>query len=141
MKGRVFLDTNVLVYVYDADEPTKQALAAERVKSLVADGVAVVSTQVLQEFYVTVTRKLARPVPQDAAEQAVRELASLPVVAIDRPLVLAAIRTSREAHLSLWDALIISAAMTANCSMILSEDMQPGVKIDGLWVENPFSDL
>jgi len=138
MSDRVFLDTNVLVYIYDGDEPAKQALAAQRVKSLAADGRAVVSTQVLQEFFVTVTRKLARPVPQDEAEHAVRELATLPVVPIDRAMVFEAIRTCRDVRISLWDALIVRAALAANCSIVLSEDLQHGMKLDGTTIENPF---
>jgi predicted nucleic acid-binding protein len=97
-----------------------------------------VSTQVLQEFYVTVTRKLRVPLAEERAAAAARGLASLAVVGIDKPLVLAAMDTSRHARLSLWDALIIEAARDAGCERVLTEDLSHGQVIRGVRVENPF---
>ena len=99
---------------------------------------AVLSTQVLQEFYVTVTRKLARPLSPDDAERAVHKLAALPVVLLDRPMVLEAISTARRHHLSLWDALILHAALEGGCSRVLTEDLQDGFQFRSVVVENPF---
>ncbi len=82
-----------------------------------------VSTQVLQEFYVVTTRKLKTPLSEDTAARAVRGLAKLDVVGVDAPLVLAAVDTSRLVQLSLWDALIIEAASRAGCERVLSEDL------------------
>jgi predicted nucleic acid-binding protein len=138
MSRRAFVDTNVLVYCYDADEPAKRARALALIDSESSDVDLVLSTQVLQEFYVTVIRKLARPLSEADAEQAVRQLARLPVVQLDTPMLLRAIEISRQHQLSLWDALILQAAATAGCSVVLTEDLQHGFRLGGLTVENPF---
>lgn len=139
MTGVVFLDTNVLVYLFDADAPSKQKRAREILDKQVRGGQALLSTQVLQEFYVTVTRKLASPLDEKAAEQAVQDLASLPMVQLDSALILAAIARSREDRFSFWDALIIQAALSGGAQRLYSEDMQDGRMIEGLRIENPFS--
>lgn len=138
---RSFVDTNVLVYAYDSDEPTKQERAVELLERLGDEGRLVISTQVLQEFYVTVTRKLARPLPTEAALEALEAWAELPMVAIDPPLVLEAARTSRDAKLSLWDALVVCAAAAGGCDRVLTEDLQDGFELCGVRVENPFRGL
>ncbi|MFH2006877.1 MAG: PIN domain-containing protein [bacterium] len=138
MKGRVFIDTNVLVYCYDEDEPEKRERALGIFEEPDTCWEPVLSTQVLQEFYVAVVRKLARPLDEAAAEQAVAQLARLPVVQIDAPMVLAAIALSRRHQLSLWDALILEAARSAGCPTLLTEDLQPGFRYQGVTVENPF---
>jgi predicted nucleic acid-binding protein len=99
------------------------------------------STQVLQEFFVTVTRKLGKPLDFDQAFEATRDLAALPTVLIDSDMVLNAIELSERYQLSPWDALILEAARRAGCAALLSEDLQDGFRIDGLQVENPFRDL
>lgn len=138
MTARSFIDTNVLVYCFDSDEPAKRERALA-----IMDGAEgsdlVVSTQVLQEFYVTVVRKLANPLPEADAEQAVADLALLPVVRIDARMVLLAIATSRAHRLSLWDALVLHAAIEAGCTRLLTEDLQHGFELDGVRVENPFA--
>jgi len=136
---RVFVDTNVLVYTFDTTEADKRARAIERFESLVRAGKAVLSTQVLLEFYSIVTRKLASPVAPADAEEIVRELGRLPIVTTDASLVRDAIARSRRFKLSLWDGLIVSAAVTAGCGTLLSEDLQHGQVLDGVRVENPFA--
>jgi predicted nucleic acid-binding protein len=138
MTSRSFVDTNVAVYAVDFDE-------RERAKQQIAAGLLaedpdqlVVSTQVLQEYYVAVTRKLAKPMTEDQATASVRSLARLAVVGIDRPLVLSAVDASREAQISLRDALIIEAAREAGCARVLTEDLSDGREIRGVRVENPF---
>src|SRR4051794_15261970 len=102
MTGRTFLDTNVAVYAYDDDDPTKQHIAS----AVLENGRAsVVSTQVLAEFYVTVTRKLARPLSSEEGREATMRLAEFPVVPHDRALVLEAIHLANRHQLSLWDAM------------------------------------
>lgn len=96
------------------------------------------STQVLQEFYVVVTKKLLEPLEPDAAESVVRDLSCLPVVAINFDNVLSAIGRSRKMVLSLWDALIIETALIGGATRLISEDLQHGQVIDGLQIENPF---
>jgi predicted nucleic acid-binding protein len=98
----------------------------------------VLSTQVLQEFFVTVTRKLARPLPADEAEAALRRLAEPPVVAVDPDQILAAAVSSRRDRISFWDALILTAASVAGCEEVLSEDLQHGRSFGRVRVVNPF---
>lgn len=138
MASRTFLDTNVLVYLFDADSPDKQARAREVLQASLERGVAVVSTQVLQEFFVTVTRKLARPLPAAEAESALRRLMELPVVQVDPDLILAAAVSARRDRISFWDALILAAASAAGCGELLSEDLQHGRSFGGMRVVNPF---
>ena len=137
MSDRSFVDTNVLVYAFDASAPVKQQRAwrilAEDYRRLV------ISTQVLAEFYEAVTRKLASPLPEADAERAVNALARLPVVATDAALVVAAVETSRRHRLSLWDSLIVQAAKIYGCGQILSDDLQTGVTIEGVTVVDPFA--
>lgn len=105
-----FLDTNILVYMFDRDSPVKRATARKIFRSEGAVGNLVLSTQVLQEFYVSVTRKLAVPLRPESAYRTTRHLSTLPLVAIDSPLVLSAIRRSQQLSLSFWDALIVESA-------------------------------
>ena len=98
----------------------------------------VVSTQVLQEFYVVVLRKLKQPLSEDEAEGAVRRFAKLPVVLIDKAMILSAVRASRIHQLSLWDALIVQSATESGCRRLLTEDLQHGQRFGSLQIENPF---
>jgi predicted nucleic acid-binding protein len=139
MSDRIFLDTNVLVYAFDDSDLKKQKRAWEILEHSSLAGQAILSTQVLQEFYVTV-RRLERPLEEAQAEEAVRRLAKLPVVQIDGPMVLSAIGISRSYHLSLWDSLIIRAAIEGDCRRLLSEDLHHGQRIESLQLENPFLD-
>ncbi len=135
---RSFVDTNVFVYAADEspEERDKHKIASAL---LSADPDAlVISTQVLQEFYVTVTRKLRTPLPAQRAASAVRAMAKLDVVQVDVPLVLAAIDTSPTTTISLWDALVLEAARQAGCRRILTEDLSHGQVIRNVAVENPF---
>ena len=136
MSGRTFLDTNVFVYLFDRDDPAKQQRAREIVNQVGA--AAVLSTQVLQEFYVSVTRKLATPLAAAEAERAVHDLASLDVVVIDVPMVKHAVALSRGDALSFWDALIVEAARAHGCNRLLSEDLQDGRAFGDVQIENPF---
>jgi predicted nucleic acid-binding protein len=139
MSGRTFLDSNILVYLFDTDSPTKQARARELFSEQARSGQIVISPQVLQEFYVTVTRKLARPLPADQALAALVQLSTFPLVAVDGALVLRAVQLHQKASLSFWDALIVQAALEGNCKTLLSEDMQHGRRFGELTIENPFA--
>ncbi len=135
---RKFFDTNVLVYLFDDDNPEKKKRAAELFSATVRDGAAVLSTQVLQEFYVTVTRKLAVPLSLDAAYRALQDLSVLPLISIDEQLILSAARMSQNDSFSFWDALIVQAALEAGAESLYSEDMQHDRVIAGLRIVNPF---
>jgi predicted nucleic acid-binding protein len=138
MSGRSFVDSNVVVYSVD-ENPDERAKHEMAIRLLTHDpDDLVISTQVLQEFYVVVTRKLAHPLDEERAARALGGLARLDVVGIDVPLVMAAVDTSRTVKLSLWDALIIEAARQAGCARLYTEDMSDGQEIRGIKVENPF---
>jgi predicted nucleic acid-binding protein len=134
--SRTFVDTNVFVYAFDTDEPTKREVALSVVRETPA---LVTSTQVLGEFYVVVTRKLARPLPPTEAAAAMEQLAALPVVATDLTLVRSAVATAELHQLAYWDALVVEAAATAGCDRILTEDLAHGSVLRGVTIENPFA--
>lgn len=139
MSDRVFVDTNVLVYAFDASEPAKKARALEILGAYSSRDTPTISTQILQEFYVSVVRKLKVPLSEEDAEAAVQRLCRLPVVQIDPAVVLAAIRTSRRMRLSFWDALVVQAALEGGCKRLLTEDLHHGTVVDGvLTIVNPF---
>jgi predicted nucleic acid-binding protein len=135
---RRFFDTNVLVYLFDASAPRKKARAQDLLKQAVGEGLALLSTQVLQEFFVAVTRKLSAPLRHEQAERAVRNLAKLPTVSVDAEMILQAIATMRRYRLSFWDSLIIQAALHGGATMLYTEDLQHGQVIETLSIENPF---
>lgn len=136
MSVRSFFDTNVLVYADDKTAPAKQQRAVELVAEHRRGGTGVVSLQVLQEYFVTVTRKLK--VDARVARRKVELLAEFDVAAPGVADILAAIDLHRLHSFSFWDALVLRAAGQAGCRILLSEDMQEGQEIDGVRVVNPF---
>ncbi|MHB9149870.1 MAG: PIN domain-containing protein [Thermoleophilia bacterium] len=138
--SRVFLDTNVLVYLFDRDEPAKQARAAQLFQALAEEGIALLSTQVLQEFYVVATGRLHSPLTLSEAGAALDAFAKLPVVTITPGIVLDAARLHRSDSVSFWDALIVQAALSGGAGVLYSEDMQHGRRFGGLHIKNPFLD-
>ena len=141
MNERIFIDTNVLVYRFDHDEPTKRDRARQVLEEVGGSGGLVLSTQVLQEFYVAVTRKLARPLPVDSALAAIRQMTKFAIVSIDVDLIDNAILLSRDRQLSFWDSLILQAAARGGCKTVLTEDLQEGFEVLGLTVVNPFASV
>jgi predicted nucleic acid-binding protein len=138
MRERIFLDTNVLVYLYDEDAPAKRARALSVLERGRESFRLVISTQVLQEFYVTVSRKLSRRLSEEEILLATRNLRGFPTVQIDVSVIFAAIDLGRRFQISFWDALITQAALVAGCTRLLTEDLQHGLRIGELTVENPF---
>ncbi len=135
---RRFFDTNVLVYLFDEESTEKRSLAHECFRAAVQDGSFVISTQILQEFYVAVTRKLQQPVSPDAARAALEEFSKLPVIPVDTAMIVAAARTSHSHTVSFWDALVVEAAQAAGASVLVSEDFQDGRRFGELLIMNPF---
>jgi predicted nucleic acid-binding protein len=136
---KAFLDTNILVYLFDHDEPDK-AQRARDILEQAEPGELALSTQVLSEFYVVVTRKLARPLDTVRAAQAIDWLSLLQIVPIDPALVKTAIQTSHSSRLSYWDGLIVAAAAAGGCESLLTEDLNHGQVIGSVRVENPFGE-
>lgn len=139
MSGRAFFDTNVLVYLFDEDSPLKQKEARELFDRHARAGHIVLSPQVLQEFYVTVTRKLATHLSQEAALETVTNLSAFPLVPVDGSTVLRAVQLHQGEVLSFWDALIVQAALEGSCKTLFSEDMQNGRKFGELTIVDPFA--
>jgi predicted nucleic acid-binding protein len=133
----VFLDTNVLVYLVDRSEPAKRERAHAVLRA--HQRAFVISAQVLSEFYVVVTRKLAEPLTEEAAVALVRRFSGLRTVAIDPSLVASGIAISRERRIAYWDGLIVAAAKAGGCGRLLTEDLDAGSVIAGVSVENPFA--
>jgi len=139
MSAKPFLDTNILVYAYDRHEPAKQQVAQGILRGALADDSAVLSAQVLTEFYVTVTRKIPEPLASAEAREIIELVGILPTIAVDRALVRRAIEVHDRYQVSLWDSLIISAAERGHCTEILSEDLGDGQEYAGIVVRNPFA--
>ena len=136
MPARSFFDTNVLVYADDKASPAKQRRAIDLVTEHRRARTGVVSLQVLQEYFVTVTRKLG--VDAAVARRKVELLSEFDVSTPEVADVLAAIDLHRLHGFSFWDAMVIGSAQQAGCTVVFSEDMQPGREISGLRVVNPF---
>ncbi|MFH1351696.1 MAG: PIN domain-containing protein [Pseudomonadota bacterium] len=139
MSDKVFIDSNIIVYAYDSHEPAKQTKAQALLTSAIKEESAMLSVQVLGEFFVVVTRRIKNPLSVDEAEKIVNILATLPVSEIDLSLVRRAIETQKEYGISYWDSLIISTAKRAGCTKVLSEDLNEGQIYNNVLVENPFN--
>lgn len=133
-----FVDTNVLAYAHDRSEQRKQPVAAALLESLWESREGALSTQVLQEFYVVVTRKFDPPMSRRSAREIVAAYGEWHLVQVDVPLIVAASVLEERHRLSFWDALIIEAARRAGADRLLSEDLQAGRRIVGVRIENPF---
>jgi predicted nucleic acid-binding protein len=136
MSARSFFDTNVLVYADDDDAPAKQRLARNLIYEHRRGGTGVVSLQVLQEYFVTVTKKLKSD-PRKVRRK-VEQLAEFDVATPEVADILAAIDLHRLHGFSFWDALILRSAQQSGCRVLLSEDFQHAREIDGIQVVNPF---
>jgi predicted nucleic acid-binding protein len=134
----VFVDTNVLVYARDDTDPAKHEKARAWMERLWTSATGRISVQVLEEYYVTVTRKLRPGLPREEARADVRDLAAWRPVRIDEGLLDAAWRVEDRYELSFWDSLIVAAAQAAGCSAVLTEDLQHDLEIDGLRIADPF---
>ena len=133
-----FFDTNILVYLFDTRYPDKQKRAHDLFAQETSQGIAVISTQVLQEFYTAVTSRLPEPLEKNIAQQAVIKFTQLPVRQIDTQIILSAMARNRNDQISFWDALIIETALVAGARILWSEDMQNGRDFDGLRIQDPF---
>ena len=139
MKGaRTFLDTNVLVYAHDRSAGEKHEIARDAVLDLWESGLGILSTQVLQEFFTAVTRKIAKPMVVAAARQIIEDLLKWTVVINDGDSILAAVDILERYKLSFWDSMIIQAAVRGGADVLLSEDLSGGQTIHGVRLENPF---
>lgn len=138
MHGLTFVDTNVLLYAHDRSEGRKHALARSFLEELWATRSGVLSTQVLQEFYVVATRKFDPPMRRDEAAEVVALYGTWLVIQIGVPVILGAVQLEAEHRLSFWDALIVEAARLAGATRLVTEDLQHGRRLAGVRIEDPF---
>lgn len=133
-----FIDTNILAYAHDRRSGRKHEIARQLVDELWLDKAGCLSIQVLQEFYVIVTRKIAAPIGPMDAERVVRDLSQWHVHTPRASDVLNAIEMHQRHQISYWDATIIGSAARLGCSILLTEDLNSGQIYDGVQVLNPF---
>jgi len=139
--GRVFVDTNILVYAHGVGDDEPRARQARNLLTrLWRDDAGVVSSQVLQEFYAVSTRKLRPPLARNQARSIVAAYADWCQVVSSPDLIVAASTLEEEHTLAFWDALIVEAALRASATVLASEDLQHGRRFGDLRVENPFGD-
>ena len=137
MSARIFVDTNILIYAHDVDAGAKHQVAKNVLRELWSQRSGVLSMQVLQEFYVNVTRKIASPLSKDVARLVVNSY-SVWCIETTPTEISTAFRIEDESRIGFWDALIVAAAVKCGALRILSEDLNAGQVIAGIPIENPF---
>jgi predicted nucleic acid-binding protein len=135
---RQFVDTTVLVYAHDRSAGAKQARARTLIERLWNEGGGCLSVQILQEFFVTITRKVRHPLDDASAETLVRQMSNWEVFAPEADDVLAAIALCRKAGIGFWDAMILHSATELGCDVVWSEDLSTGQSYAGVVVRSPF---
>ena len=138
MKDNVFLDTNILIYAHDMDAGLKHDRAVSIIENMWEEETGVISTQVIQEFYVKVTRKIPNPLTHARARGIIVNYFSWHVELVEPDTILSASEIEERHLLSFWDSLIIATACQANAKKLLTEDLNPGQLIEGILIENPF---
>ena len=135
---KVFVDTNVLVYAYDKDAGEKHRVAVNIMKDLWRSGFGIISAQILQEFFVTLTKKIAAPLDISVVRETIRRLARWDVLLIDVDTIISATELQERYKYSFWDSLIIASAIAGGAKTVLSEDLADGQTIQGVTIKNPF---
>jgi len=138
MNGKTFVDTNVLIYAHDIDAGPKHEIAKSVMRELWSNRAGLLSTQVLQEFYVNVTRKIASPLPKVSARAVIHSYASW-CIANSLVDISTAFRIEDESQIGFWDALIIASAAKGGATRLISEDLNSGQTVMGVAIENPFA--
>jgi len=137
MNGKTFVDTNVLIYAHDVDAGRKHDTARKLLLELWNEREGILSVQVLQEFYVNATRKIARPLSRDSARRVVSSYAAWCIETTPNEIAVA-FQIEDASRIGFWDALIVASALKSGASRILSEDLNAGQMISGIRIENPF---
>ena len=136
---KYFIDTNVLVYAHDTRDVRKQSKAQKIIFDGLRMGTGVISTQVLSEFFVTITQKIEKPLSAVKAKKEIILLSNLEIIEVDVPMIARAIDIKIKWRLSYWDSLILSAAERGQCLRLYSEDFSDGRSYDSVRVHNIFS--
>ncbi|PDV99141.1 PIN domain-containing protein [Candidatus Viridilinea mediisalina] len=134
-----FIDTNILIYAHDRSAGVKHQQARDLIATLWQHGNGCLSIQVLQEFYVNVTRKVAHPLSPENASQIIADLSNWTVHQPNVADLLEAIRIQQRFQLSFWDAMILVSALRLDCHTLWSEDLNSGQQYEQLRVLNPFA--
>jgi predicted nucleic acid-binding protein len=140
MSDRTFVDTNVLIYAHDVAGGARHQIANTALRKLWNERTGVLSMQVLEEFYVNVTRKIPLPLSRQVARQIV-SIYAIWCMETTASEIAAAFRIEDESQIGFWDALIVSSAAKSGANRILSEDFNAGQRIAGIVIENPFADI
>lgn len=135
---KIFLDTNILVYAHDSTAGRKREIAKEALFDLWNSETGVLSTQVLQELFVSLTQKIPVPLDRKKARAILEDLCAWEVVVNDEQAILAAIDLQTKYRLSFWDSLILEAAHRSGATMLYSEDLSNGQQLEGIKIVNPF---
>lgn len=138
MSDRTFVDTNILIYAHNLDAGTKHEIAKAVLHELWSERTGILSMQVLQEFYVNVTRKIPTPLPKNSARLVVDSY-GIWCIETTPAEISAAFRIEDESRIGFWDALIVSSALKGGATRILSEDLSAGQRIAGIVIDNPFA--
>ena len=133
-----FVDTNVLVYAFDKGSSPKKRIAQRLMNELMEEDRLRVSTQVLQELFVTLTRKVSQPCSSEEALALLEDLTAWPLMVVDYPAIRSAVRLGDQSKLSFWDALVVVAAARVGARVLYSEDLNDGQEILGVRICNPF---
>lgn len=137
-ENKIFLDTNIIIYAFDKSAGRKH----EKAKSIVIDlwnsGLGVVSTQVLQEFFVSATKKIKNPLDIKTITEIIKDFLKWDIVINDGEVLLGAIDIHRRYQFSFWDSMIVFTALSSGASKLLSEDLSHGQIINGVEISNPF---
>jgi len=140
MSGRFFIDTNIFVYGFDAEEPTKAKRATQLIRRAADTGEGIISYQVVQEFFNVALRRFAQPISAAEAEQyLITVLRPLLAVHSSPAIYFQALRIAEKHRIQWYDSLIVASALEGRCETLFSEDFQHGRRIDGLRIENPFA--
>lgn len=138
MTARLFVDTNILIYALDPGEPLKRTASADLLRRTISSRTLTLSPQSLNECYRVLTQR-RRVMPVEEARSYVRLLAPWAIAPLDAATTERAWQVQDKAGLSWWDALMVAAALRAECRLFVSEDMQDGALIDGMRIANPFT--
>jgi predicted nucleic acid-binding protein len=137
-KGKFFVDTNLLVYAYDSSAGKKWRTSLEVLSLLWIHRTGVLSTQVIQELFVSLTQKVKNPILSETAREIISDLLRWPLVVNDGKNILRAVELQMKYHFSFWDSLILQAAIVSKSEFLLSEDFQAGQVIESVTIVNPF---
>jgi len=138
MKDKIFVDTNILIYAHDMDAGAKHDVAISIIEKIWEEKTGIISTQVIQEFYVNITRKIPNPITPVLARGIILNYFSWHLEAIEPNTILLASEIEERYVLSFWDSLIMAAASQSNAGKILTEGLNHGQVIEGVLIENPF---